>query len=213
MYITKPNKIINKLSLIIILLLTINITTSCAPLMIAGVATGATVLTDRRTTGTYIEDQAIEFKAAQYFRDNQTIAEQSNVYITSYNERVLLTGYASSNYIKNQIEDAIKNIPKVKTIYNEIKIAKLDKFKYSSYDTWITTKIKTRLTGNSKVSPLDIKVHTNNSEVYLMGLVDPAEAEAATNIARTTNGVTKVVKLFEYIEPAKHNQNSYYAER
>jgi hypothetical protein len=39
---------------------------------------------------------------------------------------------------------------------------------------------------------------TEAGVVYLLGMVTEAEADAATDLARTTSGVRKVVKAFEY---------------
>ncbi|MBP9722032.1 MAG: BON domain-containing protein [Gammaproteobacteria bacterium] len=181
--------------------------TACGPLIIASAASGVAVLTDRRTTGTYIEDKAIEVKAFKNINENTVLAGQSNVSITSYNERVLITGQASNNSIKSQIESVVKSIPKVKNVYNEVIVANKNNLKKSSYDSWITTKVKTNLASDLRINPLDIKVTTNNKVVYLMGLVSPQESEIATNIVRKVYGVEKVVKLFEYI-PENYSPDS-----
>lgn len=186
-------------SVLLIFLIVINLS-ACGPLIIASAASGVAVLADRRTTGTYVEDKTIELKAFKNLNDDRLVADQSNVSLTSYNERVLITGQAINTTVKNKIENIVKNIPKVKTVYNEVKIAGKSSFTKSSYDRWITTKVKATLTADSRVNPLDIKVTTDNKTVYLMGLVDAKEAEIATDIARKVTGVERVVKLFEYLE-------------
>jgi len=182
----------------------------CAPLVLASAAGGVAVLTDRRTTGTYIEDKAIELKALKQLNDNKIIADRSHVSVISYNERVLITGQAANDNIKNQIEDIVKKIPKVKTVYNEVQTTSKSSLKKSSYDTWLSTKVKANLTANLQVNPLDIKVTTDDSTVYLMGIVTPHEADIATNIVRKVGGVGKVVKLFEYVDavPGASDNNS-----
>ncbi len=192
-YYLKPLSIILSVSIVFLDL------SACAPLVIASAASGVAVLTDRRTTGTYIEDKAIELKAYKLLSEDRNLASSSNLSVTCYNERVLITGQAASDNVKNQAENVIKNIPKVKTVYNEIQIAEKDGIKKSSYDSWISTKVKTNLASDLRVNPLDIKVTTADKVVYLMGLVTPNESEIATDIARKVYGVNKVVKLFEYV--------------
>lgn len=197
--IKKFTKFITKFILIILALCNL---TGCGPLLLAGAAGGIAMVADRRTTGTVIEDKAIELKASNKLSEYDDIKKSHNVSITSYNERVLLTGEAASDRVKNKIENIVKEVSKVKTIYNEIRVtSEKSKFTKSSYDSWLTTKVKTNLTTDSRVNPLDIKVTTSHQVVYLMGLVTPKEADIATQIARSINGVNKVVKLFEYIKP------------
>lgn len=196
--------------LIIILLIINNITLSgCAPLIVASAAGTFAVIADRRTTGTIIEDNSIELKALKKLSDDDDIQKNAKISVASYNERVLLTGQANNEYVKNKIVDTVKQITKVRTIYDEIQVAKLGSFSNSSYDTWLTTKVKTKLTANSKVSTLNVRVTTNNKIVYLMGLLTPEEANAATEVARKVNGVQKVVKLFEYIDDVNSSQKQY----
>jgi osmotically-inducible protein OsmY len=191
----------NRKFIIVILLIISNLTISgCGPLIVAGAASTFAMIADRRTTGTIIEDNSIELKALKNLSDDDDISKNSKISVTSYNERVLLTGQANSEYIKSKIVDAIKQITKVRTIYNEIQISKNASFSSSSYDTWLTTKVKTKLTANTKISTLNMKITTNNKTVYLMGLVTPEEANIATEITRKVAGVQKVVKLFEYID-------------
>ena len=204
----KLQKITKNISLIVIATVILSDLTACAPLVLASAASGVAVLTDRRTTGTYVEDKAIELKAMNKLNENLTVAKQSHVTVLSFNERVLVTGEASSENIKNQIEQIIKTLPKVKTVYNEIRVSKSSSFKESTYDSWLSTKVKANLTSDLRVNPLDIKVMTNKNTVYLMGLVTQQEAEIATNISRKVSGVGKVVKLFEYIQDPTLNNSS-----
>ncbi len=196
----KLPKITKIISLSLITSIILSDLTACAPLVLASAASGVAVLTDRRTTGTYVEDKAIELKAMNKLNENLNVAKQSHVSVLSFNERVLITGEAANDNIRNQIEQIVKALPKVKTVYNEVKVSKSSSFKESSYDSWLSTKVKANLTSDLRVNPLDIKVRTTNNTVYLMGLVTQEEAEIATNISRKVSGVNKVVKLFEYIQ-------------
>jgi len=94
----------------------------------------------------------------------------------------------------------VRSVPKVSHVYDEIAIAAPSSLMSRSSDTVITSKVKTRMLASDKVEGLNIKVVTENGVVYLMGLVKHQQGDAATEIARTTGGVQKVVKLFEYTD-------------
>lgn len=196
------------LSLVLIIVMSLQLT-ACGPLLVASAAGTFAVVADRRTTGTVIEDNAIELKAFKKLNSDTEISNNSNISISSYNERILITGQAKNNRVKEKVIDAIRSIPKVRTIYDEVTIGEESTFTSSSYDTWLTTKVKTSLTGDSRVNPLYIKVKTVNKVVYLMGFVDKQEANAATDIVRKVSGVNKVVKLFEYMDVDSNSNNQY----
>jgi osmotically-inducible protein OsmY len=170
----------------------------CFPLAVTGVGAAALMASDRRTTGMYIEDEGIEWKALARMREQQF--GTSHVNATSYNRRVLLTGEAPSEEVKKQIEDAVRSIPNVKEVTNEIQVAGASSLASRGNDALITSNVKARMVNNGRFSPQHVKVVTEAGVVYLMGLVTPAEGDAAVEIARTTSGVNRVVKVFEYID-------------
>ena len=161
-------------------------------------ATGAAI--DRRTTGTQVEDQAIEIKAYRAIKTDQELDKQAHLNVTSYNSVVLLTGEAPTDAMRQRASELVKAIDKVSRVYNEITIAAPSSMVSRSSDSYVTTKVKTKLLVNKEVTGLEIKVITEKGVVYLMGLVSKKEAEIATDIARHTGGVQKVVKLFQYID-------------
>ena len=167
----------------------------CFPLVATGVAGTALVATDRRTTGIYIEDENIELKALRAL----TRFPNAHVSATSYNRRVLLTGEAPSEEARKQIEDTIRGIDNVREVVNELQVAGASSYASRGADSLITSNVKARMVSNGKFSPLHVKVVTEGGVVYLMGLVDRQEADAAVEVARTTSGVTRVVKAFEYL--------------
>jgi osmotically-inducible protein OsmY len=170
----------------------------CFPVVATGVGTGVLMVEDRRTSGTFIEDQAIEFKAAS--RIGEKFDDQVHINVTSYNGNVLLTGEAPSEAVKQEIAGMAQGVPKVAHITNEIAIAGNASLASRSNDAYITSKIKARFIDADKFQANHVKVVTENSVVYLLGLVKHKEAEDATEIASTTSGVQKVVKVFEYID-------------
>jgi osmotically-inducible protein OsmY len=167
----------------------------CFPLVATGVGATALVATDRRTTGIYIEDEAIELKSLRALSRFQS----AHVNATSYNRRVLLTGEAPSEEAKKQIEEAVRGIENVKEVVNEIAIAGASSYASRGADSLITSNVKARMVNNGKFSPMHVKVVTEASVVYLLGLVDRQEADAAVEVARTTSGVSRVVKAFEHL--------------
>ena len=171
---------------------------ACAAAVITGGATGMSVATDKRTTGTVIEDQAIELKALKAFADNKDISEKAHLNVTSYNTVVLVTGETPNEALRQQAIDIVSGIQRVSQVHNEITIAAPSSLISRSSDSLITSKVKTRLLAEKNVSSLSIKVVTDKGVVYLMGIVSRQEAETATELARQIGGVQKVVMLFEY---------------
>lgn len=172
----------------------------CAAAVVGGGATGAAIAVDRRTAGSVIDDQGIEIKARREFASNDELWEQSNVNVVSYNGIVLITGETPNQQLKSKITEIVKDIPKVRKVYNEMAIAAPSALSSRSSDTWLTSKVKTRLTAEKEVRSLFIKVKTERGVVYLMGKVTRQEADTAVAVARSTSGVQRVVKVFEYIE-------------
>ncbi|MBL1321593.1 MAG: BON domain-containing protein [Methylophaga sp.] len=189
-----------KHKLILLILLSTILLQGCAAAVVTGAATGATVAADRRTTGTVIDDQGIEFKASRAIFTNKDIYDQSHINVTSYNGLVLITGETPTESLKQQIESIVKSLPKVRRVFNEVIIAAPSSLPSRSSDTWITSKIKTKLTAEKGVNPLNIKVVTEHGVVYLMGIISRAEADQAILVITQSAGVQRVVKLFEYTD-------------
>lgn len=171
--------------------------TGCVAVAAGGAATGAAVAADRRTTGTFIEDQAIELKAIRVLNNDTEINEQAHINVTSYNTIVLMTGEAPTKELRSRAVKLVRHIPKVSKVYNEVAIAAPSSYMSRSSDTVITTKVKTKLFGDVGLKATKVKVVTERGIVYLLGLLNPKEATKATEAAREVGGVQKVVKLFQ----------------
>lgn len=172
---------------------------ACVPLVVTGVGATALLAGDRRSTGVYVEDENIEWKARgrliERFKD-------THVNVTSFNLTVLLTGEVPSEQMKLEVADAIRAIPSVKNVNNELAVGGNTALTARANDSFITTNVKTRFINNGKFSINHVKVVTEAGTAYLLGIVTREEADAATELARTTSGVSRVVKMFEYIEQA-----------
>jgi len=170
----------------------------CVPLVIAGAAGGAAlVVADRRSVGAQTDDEAIELKMANNI--GAGYGDRVHVNVTSYNGIVLLTGEVPTPELKRSIEDIAKSTAKVRTVHDELAVGPVSSIGSRTNDSYITSKVKARFVEANKFAPNHVKVVTERQVVYLMGLVRHAEAYAAAQIAATTSGVVRVVKLFEYI--------------
>ncbi len=186
--------------LIFILLIPLSLSGCAAVVIGAAVGTTAAVTHDRRTTGTFIEDQNIELKAAKSFYSDKEIHDSSHLNVTSYNLVVLITGETPSEDIRNRIVNIVREIPKVTHVYDELTIAAPSSWTSRSSDSLITSKVKTKLLTLKDFDGTRVKVVTDKGVVYLMGLLTKAESDDATRVAQGTGGVQKVVKLFQYID-------------
>jgi osmotically-inducible protein OsmY len=172
----------------------------CALLVAAGVATvgtGVAVSQDRRTGGMLVEDQNIESKSNQRIRDK--MGGNLHVNVVSFNRNVLLTGEVPSESARKEIEQIVKDVEHVRNVLNEIAVGPVSSFASRSNDALITSKVKGRFMDGGKFQINHVKVITEDSVVYLLGIVDTDEAGSAVDIARSTKGVRKVVKVFEYM--------------
>lgn len=173
----------------------------CAGVVVAGGAAGAaSVASDTRTTGTIVEDQAIEFRIANAIASDQTLASKTNISVTSYNLMVLLTGEAPTAELRSRVFNIAREDKKAKKVYNEVQIAEPLPLKARNYDSWLTTKVKSALVGTKDINALNIKVVTSNTIVYLLGVVSRKQGQIAAETASKVEGVTKVVKAFEYTD-------------
>jgi osmotically-inducible protein OsmY len=185
---------------------------SCTPLLVAaaaglqgcelavlGAAGGAaaySIVEDRRSSGVQIDDEAIQLRAQS--RVSERFGDKTHVTVTSFNRMALVTGEAPEETIRDEIGRIVQSVPNVRGIANEVQIAIPTPRASRINDEVITTKVKGRLIDSGKANPVHVKVVTEAGVVYLMGVVTDREADDAVEIARTTGGVRKVVKLFEY---------------
>lgn len=176
----------------------------CAPVVVGGAAaTGTASIHDRRTVGTFVDDQGIEIKARSAINNVKELSDQSHIGIVSYNGIVLLVGQTPSESFRQQAQDIVAGVEKVRHVHNELAIAAPSSLTARSNDTLITSKVKTSffgIKGLPDFDPTRTKVVTEDGVVYLMGLLYRNEADAVSERARQVGGVEKVVKLFEYID-------------
>jgi len=171
----------------------------CAGMVLVGTGVAVATVVDRRTTGTQLEDYGVELRVANRIDDRH--GERVHVNVTSFNRHVLLTGEVPDDATRADAETIARGVPGVLGVSNDLQIAGKSSTTSRSNDTLITANVKTRLIDAGKTNPFHVKVVTEAAVVYLLGLVTEAEAEGSVEIARTTSGVRKVVKIFEYCKP------------
>jgi len=175
---------------------------ACAPLLVGGAVMGTSLMvTDRRTSGTQLEDQAIELKAMT--RTREAVGERGHVNATSYNRTLLLTGEVAADTDKVAVEQAVAKIEGVRTVVNELVVAGSSSLAARSNDAILTSKVKASFIDAKDVFANAIKVISERGTVYLMGRVTEREANRASDIARAVSGVQKVVRVFEVITEAE----------
>lgn len=171
---------------------------------IAAVGVGAAsiasvdVVHDRRSLGEYFDDNAIEVTLKQHILRDSALRTNTHLNGTSFNGILLLTGEVADETIKQQITDYATNIDGVRQVVDETRVAGKTAFFSRTNDTWLTSKVKSMMFKELKLDANRIKVKSEYGNVYLMGIVTAAEADAATQIASSIRGVVRVVKVFEY---------------
>ena len=173
----------------------------CVAAAIGGAAVaGATkVATDPRSMGTQLDDETLESRVNSAIKKDQQIKSEARISVTAYSGRVLLTGQVPNENLREVASSLTKGVQNVNDVYNEVRVGPKVDFAQISKDSWITSQIKSKMLVDSKVKTSDVKVVTENNEVFLMGNVTQDQGNAAAEIARNVAGVTKVIKVFNYL--------------
>lgn len=172
----------------------------CPAAVVGGAASVASIAADPRSSGTIVQDEGIEFRVANGIQGDPDLAKTAHVNVTSYNGVVLLTGETPTAELRERAHSYARGDDKVRLIHNEIAVAEPLPFSARNYDTWLTTKAKTKLLGMEELNAAAIKVVTSDTTVYLMGLVSRQHGQLAAKAISELEGVSRVVKAFEYTE-------------
>lgn len=172
----------------------------CVAAVIGGGAVAAKVATDPRTTGTQIDDETLEFKVENAVEKDAQIKAEGRVNAVSYNGRVLLIGQVPNSDVKDTATALAKGVEGVNEVYNELTVSPKISFAQISKDSWLTTQVKSKMFVDGRVKATDVKVISENGEVFLLGKVTQSQANAAADIASKISGVKKVIKVFKYLD-------------
>ncbi|MCE3253522.1 MAG: hypothetical protein K0Q67_2542 [Cellvibrio sp.] len=173
--------------------------TGCANIISATTSEPIQIKTNKRTLGTKINDEQLETIAHVNLNNTSEQFEAAHINIDSFNGWILLTGQVPNAHLRNLAGDTVGKINSVRQVHNELATASPADFQTRSADSWITTKIKSRLVASS-IQSRRILIITEAKTVFLMGLVSRYEAERITDVAKNTDGVKQVVKVFEYVD-------------
>jgi osmotically-inducible protein OsmY len=191
------------LSRLILALISASLLTGCAAVVVGGVAVATVVATDKRSTGTVIDDQTIEFTVIDRLYENDAIDQDDHIKVEVYERVVLLVGEVTTEANRQLAEKIAGAVENVGRVVNELEVATPASTAERLDNSWLTTKVNTALLKENPVPGFDatrIKVISSGSNVYLMGLVSREEGNAVAEVARNVSGVEKVVKVFSYTD-------------
>lgn len=171
----------------------------CFPVVATGMVAGAMSMSDRRTTGAQAEDQAIELKAASRLRQRFSSDKAISTSVVSFNRTALITGFAPDPATKLEIGEIVAKVENVRQVVNEIQLSRPAGTVSYTQDVYLTTRVKLTLLDHRSINANAIKVVTESSTVYLMGLVTEKEANEAASLTSRVPGVRRVVRAFEII--------------
>lgn len=176
----------------------------CVPaVFVAGAAAGATagsaLIYEKRSTKTMIDDRDIVYKAQTKIDNDVELKDKTHIAVTAYNRQVLLVGQAQNADLRNRALNLVNTVGGIKVVHNEITVDKPTSASVRANDAWLTTKVKSALVADKELHASQIKVLTENSIVYLQGLTTRNHADVAAKLASQVEGVSRVVKLFEYV--------------
>jgi osmotically-inducible protein OsmY len=172
----------------------------CAALLIGGAMVGGTMMAiDRRTSGTQVEDQAIELKSLSRLRE----LAPGHVNVTSYNRLALITGEVTSEAEKVAVEQVVSRVENVRSVVNDLVVMEPSSVGTRTNDSILSGKVKASFVDSKDLQAQAAKVVTERGIVYLMGRVTEREAARFADVARSVNGVQKVVRVFEVISEAE----------
>lgn len=187
---------VGQIKLAALILTAASLLNGCAVVATGAAAVGVTAVSDPRTIGSQIDDQNIELKANAKLGNDKALAD-FRLRVISYDQNVLLVGQVPNQAMRQRAEDVIRDTNGIDRIFNQVRIGSQAGLSVQANDAWITSQVKLKLAANDHVDATDVKVVTENSEVFLLGIVDQQSAEVAVTIARNVKGVSRVIKAFE----------------
>ncbi|MEI2266023.1 division/outer membrane stress-associated lipid-binding lipoprotein [Erwinia sp. CGal63] len=172
----------------------------CVAAVIGSAAVATKTATDPRTVGTQVDDGTLELRVSNALAKDDQIKKEAHIVATAYQGKVLLTGQAPSADLASRAKQIAVGVDGATEVYNEIRTGAKASFGTASSDTWITTKVRSNLLSSDQVKSSNVKVTTENGEVFLLGLVTNEEAKAAADIASRVSGVKHVTTAFTILQ-------------
>jgi osmotically-inducible protein OsmY len=188
----------SKISVVPLILLAALLMQSCAGLIIGAGMSAASVIHDRRTLGTQVDDKTTANRISTAISSNKAVKEQTSISVQVFNGSALLVGQAPTQALIQQVETLASSVKHIKKLHNQIRLGSPIPANLVAHDVWLASKIKTQLIADKRIDGLHIEIEVENGEVFLMGLVSEKESNIAVDITRNIKGVKQVIKAFEY---------------
>jgi osmotically-inducible protein OsmY len=192
---------IQTLGKLLVVIATVSQLSACGVIAVGGVTATATVLADRRSPGVQAIDKGIELQASGSF--DKTFGDNAHINVTSFNQKVLLTGEVKDASIKAEAEKYAKGMKNVRSVFNELIIGPNSTYTMRANDAYLESKIKTQMIFTQQLPSNSMTIVAEGSSVYLMGILTQSEADLAKKIASNTNGVKDVYAYFDIISDAE----------
>ena len=182
----------------------ISLLSACAVVAVGGVTAGATIMTDRRTPAVQAIDKGIELQAENAL--DKRFGDKANINVTSFNQKVLLTGEVQDDGIKNEAGDYVKSMKNARSSFNELVVGPISSYTARASDSYLESKIKTQMIFTDQLPSNSMAIVAEGGNVYLMGILTQNEAALAKKVASNTNGVKEVFAYFDIISDAEKNR-------
>lgn len=177
---------------------------ACGVLAVGGVAAGASIMADRRTPGVQAIDNGIELEANAALA--KRFGENAHINVTSFNQKVLLTGEVKDADIKGEAGAYVKAMKNARTVFNELIIGPNSTYTARANDSYLESKIKAQMIFTDKLPSNSMSIVAEGTSVYLMGILTQSEADLAKKVASNTNGVKDVYVYFDIISDEEKNR-------
>ncbi|AIA69338.1 putative lipoprotein [Pectobacterium atrosepticum SCRI1043] len=172
----------------------------CVGVVAVGSAVATKTATDPRTVGTQVDDGTLEVRVTNAISKDEQLKKDARIIATAYQGKVLLTGQTPSTEMASRAKQIALGVEGAVEVYNEIRQGTPVSMGTASMDTWITTKVRSQILASDTVKSSNVKVTTENGEVFLLGLVTQREGTSAAEIASKVGGVKHVTTAFTYLQ-------------
>jgi osmotically-inducible protein OsmY len=186
---------------LVIAVMTVSQLSSCAVVAVGGVAATATILVDRRSPSVQAIDKGIDWEASGAL--SKKFGDNAHINVTSFNQKVLLTGEVKDASIKSEAAAYVKAMKNSRFVFNELLVGPNSSYSSRANDSYLESKIKTQMIFTEKLPSNSMAIVAEGSSVYLMGILTQGEAELAKKITSNTNGVKDVYVYFDIISDAE----------
>ena len=142
---------------------------------------------------THISDLWFKYDLSTFAKLNLTVDQG----------RVLVTGVVQDPEHRVEAIRLAWQAPGVKQVINEVRVAKGGGLPGFVRDTWITSRLRTKLTFDMDVQSINYSIDTVNGTVYLMGVSqNETELNKVIETARTIPNVQQVISYVKMVGEA-----------